>query len=283
MIYVIIPVHNRLNFTIDCLNSLIKQNNFNQLKIIVVDDGSTDGTSNYLKKNFPEVKVLNGSGSLYWGGAINFGVKHVLNICDIQDWILIVNNDVELTTDAVSVLINFSKKKKRKVLLGSLTLSAKDRKTIIKSGTIIENWFLNRTNHIYKGLDISQITNKSPVKVDLLTGRCLLHPVEIFKKAGNYDSKNFLHYGADDEFSFRVKKYGFECMVCPNSIVYLKSTCKKKKILNLKKLFFTFFDIKSSSNIINKFKLSFKIAPFYARFSFFVIGVLKSLFIFFSR
>lgn len=69
MIHIIIPVHNRLNFTIDCLNSLKKQDIYNQFNLIVVDDGSTDGTSEYLKKNFPEVKILNGDGSLYWGGA----------------------------------------------------------------------------------------------------------------------------------------------------------------------------------------------------------------------
>ena len=49
MINVIIPVHNRLKLTIKCINSLKEQYNFSNLKIIVVDDASTDNTFQYLK------------------------------------------------------------------------------------------------------------------------------------------------------------------------------------------------------------------------------------------
>ena len=182
MIHIIIPVHNRLNFTIDCLNSLKKQDIYNQFNLIVVDDGSTDGTSEYLKKNFPEVKILNGDGSLYWGGAINCGIKYVIKIHKVQDWVLIVNNDVEFTVDAISTLIKVSIKEKRKVISSALTLNFEDKKTIITSGTIVKSWLFNDTKHILRGLNINYLTKKSPVKVDLLTGRCLLHPIEIFER-----------------------------------------------------------------------------------------------------
>ena len=75
MIHVIIPVYNRINFTINCLRSLKKQINYKQLNIIVVDDGSTDDTLKILKKDFSEIKILKGTGSLYWCGAISLGIK----------------------------------------------------------------------------------------------------------------------------------------------------------------------------------------------------------------
>jgi len=79
----------------------------------------------------------------------------------------------------------------------------------------------------------------------------------------------------------RVKKYGFQTLVCPNSIVYLKvSNQEHEKKKSVKSFFFVFFSIKSSSNIINKFKLTLKIVPFYAKLSFFIIGVAKSFYIF---
>lgn len=284
MIHVVIPVHNRLNFTIDCLNSLKKQDIYDQFNLIIVDDGSIDGTSDYLKKNFPEVKVLYGDGSLYWGGAINYAVKYVNNIYKDQDWVLIVNNDVEFAFDAISALLKVSISKKRKVLSSALTVDFKDKKTIITSGTIVKSWFFNKTKHILRGLNIEQLTQKRPIKVDFLTGRCVLHPVEIFKVAGNYDCKNFLHYGGDDEFAMRVKKYGYETLVCPNSIVFLKTrNLEYKKKLNFKNFKFTFFDIKSSSNIKSKFYLTMQVVPQYAKLSFFIIGVIKSLYIFLTK
>ena len=284
MIHVVIPVHNRLNFTIDCLNSLKKQDIYDQFNLIIVDDGSIDGTSDYLKKNFPEVKVLYGDGSLYWGGAINYAVKYLNNIYKDQDWVLIVNNDVEFAFDAISALLKVSISKKRKVLSSALTVDFKDKKTIITSGTIVKSWFFNKTKHILRGLNIEQLTQKKPIKVDFLTGRCVLHPVEIFKVAGNYDCKNFLHYGGDDEFAMRVKKYGYETLVCPNSIVFLKTkNLEYKKKLNFKNFKFTFFDIKSSSNIKSKFYLTMQVVPQYAKLSFFIIGVIKSLYIFLTK
>ena len=56
MIHVIIPVHNRLEFTIDCINSIYKQKQKDKIKIIIVDDGSIDGTSQYIKKSFQKLK-----------------------------------------------------------------------------------------------------------------------------------------------------------------------------------------------------------------------------------
>ena len=74
MIHVIIPVHNRLKKTITCLKSLEKQNIYKNLRIIIVNDGSNDGTKEHITKNFPQVNIINGDGSLFWGGAINLGI-----------------------------------------------------------------------------------------------------------------------------------------------------------------------------------------------------------------
>ena len=76
-IYIIIPVHNRMEFTRQCLNSLTQQT-YRKFKIIVVDDGSSDETRVMIQKEFSEVDLLHGDGNLWWTGATNFGVKHVL-------------------------------------------------------------------------------------------------------------------------------------------------------------------------------------------------------------
>ncbi len=283
MINVIIPVKNRIKYTVECITSLKKQDCASKLKIFIVDDGSTDNTKKIITKKFPEVKIFRGNGSLFWGGAVNYGIMNVLKFAKKNDWILLVNNDTEFKSNAITELIKNSKKFKRKVIMGALTVSFNDKKTIIKSGTIVKSWFLNITSHKFVGLNLNKLKVKKPVKVDFLTGRCLLHPIEIFRKVKNYNSKIFPHYGADDEFSIRVKKFGYLTILCPTSIVYLKDNNKIKKKINFKSFLFTFFSIKSSSNIINKFNLALIAVPFYAKLSFFIVGIIKSIIIFLKR
>lgn len=282
MIYVLIPVHNRLELTKSCVKSIMKQKNCAKLKIIIVDDGSTDGTNNYFKKNFPKIDILQGSGNLYWGGAIKFGVDYIKKKSKIHDWLLIVNNDSVLSSNTVSNLIKSSTRNKKKALVGALSVNIKDKKTIIKSGSLVKSWFFNKTEHVYDGLNINNLKSKKKlIKVDYLTGRCLLHPLSVFKHLGNYDSKNFPHYGSDDEFTYRAKKFGYKCFICTSSIVYLDVEDNKKFPKNfLERFKFVFFNTKSSANIINKLSFTYVIVPFYAKLSFFIIGILKSLYIF---
>jgi GT2 family glycosyltransferase len=74
MIFIVIPVHNRRDFTRECLLSLRKQT-YKNFKVIIVDDGSMDGTGDMIEKDFPEVIPLKGDGELWWTGATNMGVE----------------------------------------------------------------------------------------------------------------------------------------------------------------------------------------------------------------
>ena len=80
MIHIIIPAYNRVTFTVNCLESIKRQVNYKDLNIVLIDDGSTDNTFNIIKKKFPKVKILKGTGFLFWTGAIDLGIKHVLKI-----------------------------------------------------------------------------------------------------------------------------------------------------------------------------------------------------------
>ena len=71
MIYALLPVHNRLNSTISCIKSILNQKG-RKNKIIIIDDGS-DGTRDYIERNFPNIVILHGDG-YYFKGAINCGV-----------------------------------------------------------------------------------------------------------------------------------------------------------------------------------------------------------------
>jgi GT2 family glycosyltransferase len=274
MIYVLIPVFNRLELTKVCIKSLKKNEKNIDLRIILVDDGSSDGTTEWVQATHPEITILQGTGALFWGGAIHYGVEYILKICDPNDYILLVNNDVLLAESTIRELVNFSEGKSRRAVVGSLALDPSNKDKIIKSGTIVKSWFFNCTSHIFIGQNIENVRGEESKEVDFLTARCLLHPVEVFLMVGNYDSYSFRHYGWDDEFSMRVKRFGIKTYICNSAFVYMQKTSPH----NIG-FWDTFFSPRSSSNLINKLKLSLRVAPPISVFSFFLVGVLKSLLI----
>jgi GT2 family glycosyltransferase len=278
-VYIVIPVHNRINKTLKCLRSIYYQD-YKGIHVIVVNDGSSDSTKNDINGEYPQVTILEGDGSLFWTGAIKLGVEYALKICNKEDWILLINNDVQVKSDAIDKLVSFSNSLNRKIIANAVSVDSKDKDTIVKSGTIVKSWFLNRTQHIYHGISLKNLLSYDAVKVNLLTGRCLLHPVEVFDKIGNYNSDLFPHYGGDDEFTARAKLLGYKLYVLPSAIVYLDQdevSHAKKNIFN------ALFGIKSSVNIVNKWRFARSVVPFFAFPTYYLIAVLKSIFIFFKK
>src|SRR5438270_60666 len=92
--FVLTAVHNDLEKTKKLL-ACIKKQTMQSFQIIIVDDGSTDETSEYLKKKWPSVTVLKGDGNLWWTGSMYLGVEYILKIARQNDFIVTLNNDCE--------------------------------------------------------------------------------------------------------------------------------------------------------------------------------------------
>jgi GT2 family glycosyltransferase len=278
-VYIVIPVHNRIEKTLQCLRSIYSQD-YKDIHVIVVDDGSSDSTQDKLNDTYPQATILPGTGSLFWTGAVNFGINYVLSICQKGDWILLVNNDVKIENDVIGNLVSFLNNLDRKAIVNALSVDSRDKDTIVKSGTVVKSWLLNRTYHVLHGSSLSKLGQRNEIEVDLLTGRCLLHPVEIFKDIGNYNSSLFPHYGGDDEFSARAKLFGYKLFVLPTAIVYLEQEGESHKKQNILQ---ALFGMKSNINIINKWRLTRAIVPLHAKASYYLISIFKSLYIFFKN
>ena len=93
---VLITCHNRLEKTKECLKSIYFQKKIEQydVKVFLVDDGSTDGTPEYIKENFPEIILIQGDGNLYWGGGMYLAWEEALKYKKNFDYFLWVNDDV---------------------------------------------------------------------------------------------------------------------------------------------------------------------------------------------
>jgi GT2 family glycosyltransferase len=202
MIYIVTPVFNRKTFTKNYLKALGKQTVGN-FKIIIVDDGSSDGTSDMIENEFPDVILLKEDGDLWWAEATNIGVRYAIG--QKANYIMTLNDDTLPAFDYIEKMLYWSKKKPD-TLIGALALDH-DTDEIIYGGEN-RSWKTGRSSYVLDGL--SENEKFGLHEVSLFPGRGLLIPVNTFKKIGLYDSKNFPQTMADNDFTHRAINNGFK-------------------------------------------------------------------------
>ncbi len=247
-IYVVIPVFNRLDHTKKIIECLRRQTIKNNLKFFVVDDGSTDGTDIWLKKQL-DIITIQGNGYLLWGGAVDLAIKNIFKLCNIVDWVLFINNDVEIKENYVESLLEIAKKY-YPASVGSIIKNNKDK--IVSVGPRV----LTKTLEINDLLmDDSIFINSELIKnVDALSGRGVLYSVKSLREVNGLRSKIFPHYFSDYELSIRVKRRGYRLILSKQVVVYTDENFELiKKEKKKKSIFFKLFSRKSYSLIYSKF------------------------------
>lgn len=202
MIGIVIPVHNRVEFTRNCLKSLQQQSESANF-IIVVDDGSTDGTGEMLRYEFPGVIVLTGDGNLFWTAAINRGISHALAMG--ADYILTMNNDTIASRDFVSQMLK-GVHQKPDALLGALDINEITRKSYY--GGEIFDWKSGKSLFLLSALRDDE--QHGMHEVSLFPARGLLIPRIVFDMIGLFEEKRLPHYMADYDFTQQARKNGFK-------------------------------------------------------------------------
>ncbi len=206
MIYLVIPCYNRKQFTEDCLLSLTKQT-YQNFKVIVVDDGSTDGTSEMIAEKFPETIVLRGDGNLWWTGSVNFGIEHALK--EGATHVVTLNDDTIVPPNFMSQMLKANSQKPLAVI-GALEKDIKTGETTF-GGLSVVSEILDKWVALHYTLPPEEQVGLH--HSDVLPGRGLWIPKEVFDKIGLFDIKNFPHYFADFDFTCNAKKAGFEVFI----------------------------------------------------------------------
>ena len=251
-IYIIIPVHNRKHLTRECLFSLRRQT-FQDFTVIVVDDGSTDGTEEMIKEEFSEVILLKGDGNLWWTGATNMGMAYALAQADQDDYILTLNDDTMVSSTYLQSLLDAALNHPSS-LIGSIAVSNEDELTVIDAGVRI-NWLTAKYTNLAEGREYNDILDAGSLiqEVDVLPGRGTLIPIEAFQKIGLYEFKHLPHYGADYEFSRRASMNGHKLLINYEAVVIsnVKMTGLNNRVNNLRwsDLVKSFFSIRSANNL----------------------------------
>lgn len=264
-LYIVVPTFERFEY-INNLIETLEQQTYKNYILIVVDHGLTK--VNKIKNS--KLIYLNASSDLWWSGAINVGIRFVLdNNKHSNVPILIINDDVNIPkTNYLKNFIDYWSENKTS-LIGSVC-STKTGKVIYCN--MIYNFKRAKLNYHYKGMNISSLKSDY-FDSNVLKGRGTLIPSSVFREIGLFNQIYLPHYKADHEFSYRALKKGFKLVVLKKALLYsdLNSPNEFDKKNKLSSIWNIIFGIRSVNNLKDLFFYSFLcFNPIYAVYYFLV-------------
>ena len=251
-ISILLPIHNGLDFTEKCLENL--QDNFNQPEVnkedftlIVIDDGSTDGSAQWIKEHYPKTVILKGDGNLWWSGGINKGIEYALNQHETS-YILMWNNDIFVKSNYLFNLYNILNQYPKNTIIGSKIYFADDPSIIWAMGGV----FMPKTGKkfTYGTLQTDGQEYNLPFEADWLPGMGTVVHRNVFEKIGLMDAQSFPQYHGDSDFTFRAKLAGYKLVALPQLCIWNdKSNSGLHHQNRFPILMRSLYDIKSNNHI----------------------------------
>jgi GT2 family glycosyltransferase len=225
---VVITCHNRKEKTLASLKKLINQDNIDKidLNIYLADDGSTDGTSEAVKKNFPQVNIIKGDGTLYWNGGMRVAFSKAIR--NKHDYYLWLNDDTILYRNALKLLVT-----------NSINLKQKQGNDVIVTGSIkdIDTGAINYGGRNQKSklqpLFFTLLNSSAELqKCNTFNGNVVLIPQNVVSKIGNISPEFSKQHGGDIDYGLRAKYEGFESWVAPGVVGECPSNSLKGTIFD---------------------------------------------------
>ncbi|NJL09315.1 MAG: glycosyltransferase family 2 protein [Calothrix sp. SM1_7_51] len=193
-VYIITPVYNRKLTTLTCLEHLTKTEDLQRYHMVVVDDGSNDGTKEAINRFYPEVAVLPGNGDLWWTGAIALGMEYAQQ--HGAECFIWLNDDCLPEAGTLPKLVEFLKN--NPTAIAAPTCYAQENSSQVKK---------------YNGSQGQKAYAADPgeiIEVDSMSGWCTAIPASVVKKIGAPDAYKFPHYCGDDMYVLRATRSGFK-------------------------------------------------------------------------
>jgi len=233
LVSIIIVNYNGRHHLEECLKSLM-QVTYKKFEVILVDNNSTDGSIEFVKNNYPSIKIKKLDKNYGFAEPNNIGAKIAKG-----DFLLFLNNDTKVNPNFIQEMVNVFNQDSKIAISQSLLL--KTNGEIESSGDFIDiigRAYMSKE----KVTEVKEILGAR--------GACMMVRKNIFWELGGFD-KNFFASFEDIDLSWRAWIWGYKIVLVPNSIVYhtggqtvqlLRSEIKFHGVKNTLVLCFTNFE-----------------------------------------
>lgn len=219
---IIIPVWNKLDLTAQCLTALATVTTESSYEVIVVDNGSTDGTAEFLTSLSGDVQVIRNQDNLGFAKACNQGARVARG-----KYLVFLNNDTIPLKGWLKALVDEVEAYPEVGIVGS--------KLLYQDGTVQHaGVVLNRSEglpyHIYKGFSGDSPAVNQRREYQVVTGACLLIRRSLFRELGGFD-EGFRNSFEDVDLCLKAGERGYHVVYQPRSVLYhLESQSPGRKL-----------------------------------------------------
>ena len=206
---VVIPNFNGIAFLDSVLASLEGQT-LNNFEVILVDNGSTDGSCSFVTANYPWVHLIELSENFGFCGAVNAGIRAAK-----APYVLLLNNDTEVKEDFVEEMLAAIRRHKNAFSCGARMVQYHDRDKLDDVG----NYYcaLGWSFALGRGKDIHAYETED--RIFSACAGAAIYRKKILEKIGYFDEEHFA-YLEDTDIGYRARIYGYENWYAPKAIVY---------------------------------------------------------------
>jgi GT2 family glycosyltransferase len=212
---IVIPVFNRLELTIKCLNSL-SEVTYPNFTIIIVDDASSDGTYEYLSLHHPDIVLVKGDGNQWYSGGMNAGIKKVFELN--LDYILFLNNDNTVEPEFLGYLVEEALNQPNTICC-SIVFYENEKTSVRFGGGTINN--LTGIAKSFTTRQLKSFTREGTCYITKYAGGMgiLVHKSHM-KDIGLLDEKYFPMCGDHELWQRAIRKKNYRLCIVPRAIVY---------------------------------------------------------------
>jgi len=197
-----------------CLAALSAQIEGVSHEIIVADNGSSDGSQEFVRENYPDVKLICNEENIGFARANNRGLQE----CG-GEFVLLLNTDTVVMSDALNILLTEIRSNPGLGAVGPALLLKKDKFQVSfgrKVSFLPELLQKALLNHFYR---LWLRTSRKPRSVGWLSAACLLLRRRVLQEVDFFDEKFFLYF-EDIDLCVRIRKLGYALLFQPRARVF---------------------------------------------------------------
>ena len=206
---------NGLEDTSECLRSVMDLEYYNR-EVIVVDNGSSDGSVKMLKRRFPSITIMENKENLGFAGANNQAIEYAL--ARGAEFVWLLNNDTVTLPDALSKLVSAAESPE--IGLASPIIYFHPSKEKIQFCGSVIDWKNHRIRHIES---LEELAGVGPGANLSLWGTALLMKRRTVTDVG-FLSEKYFAYHEDEEYCLRVARAGYRCAVVTDAGIFHKNS-----------------------------------------------------------